>query len=312
MAALIMNVAIVGAGAMGCLFAARISEAGANVTLIDNCIQRLDQIEALGIELADDLGCRRTRPATALAGEFAGPVDLMILFTKSMHSASAVASVAHLKRQNPIALTLQNGLGNAEILVETFGGARVLAGTAHVPADLTPPNKVTSHGLAQIQLGGFRPESQGHSSAVADLLKRANFDPKVTADVQAAIWEKLAFNAALNAMAMITESTNGEMCNAHGFRIAKAVVAETVAVAEATGIRIDENQINAAVEAGLTGHPGHKASMLQDRELARPTEIEAINAKIAGLGRGAGISTPINDTLSDLVGIIERKARARG
>src|ERR1700722_13819432 len=102
-------------------------------------------------------------------------------------------------------------------------------------------------------------------------------------------------------MAMVTESTNGQMCNAHGFRIAKAVVAETVAVANAMDIPIDENQINAPVNAGLTGHPGHKASMLQDRELARPSEIDAINAKIAAYGQAAGIPTPVNDTLSDLV-----------
>src|SRR6185312_5546529 len=116
------QIVIVGAGAMGCLFAARFLEAGVAVTLIDNNVERLRMLEEQGLELIDDAGSRVLKPRTSLAERFSGPVDLMVLFTKGVHSAAAVKSVAHLA---PLAaLTLQNGLGNAEILAGAFGANR--------------------------------------------------------------------------------------------------------------------------------------------------------------------------------------------
>src|SRR6185312_949167 len=107
------QIVIVGAGAMGCLFAARFMEAGVSVTLIDNNAERLQVVEQQGLNLSDDSGSRVLRPRTSLAQAFTGPVDLLMLFTKGVHSAAAVNSVAHLARLQPVALTLQNGLGNA-------------------------------------------------------------------------------------------------------------------------------------------------------------------------------------------------------
>jgi 2-dehydropantoate 2-reductase len=147
------KVAIVGAGAMGCLFAARIAETGADVVVIDVDTARLAAIEGGGIALTDDSGTRCVAVRAARAAEFQGPVDLIILFTKGMHSAAALASVAHLRDCRPIALTLQNGIGNAELLGDVFGTERVAMGTALIPADLTGANAVTTHGFASISVG---------------------------------------------------------------------------------------------------------------------------------------------------------------
>jgi len=303
------QIVIVGAGAMGCLFAARFLEAGASVTLIDNNVERLRVIEQQGLDLVDDSGSRVLKPRTALAQEFTGPVDLLMLFTKGVHSAAAVTSVAHLARLKPVALTLQNGLGNAEILAGAFGADRVLMGTAHVPADLQMPNKVLTHGFADVHLGGYVPAAQNLAQPVADLLTRSGFDSTVAADVQAAVWEKLAFNAALNATAMVAQASNGQMNNDYGRRIASAVVLESVAVAGAVGIRLDAQAINETIDRALTEHPAHKASMLQDRECGRLGEIETLNGAIGRIGQERGVPTPVNATLADLVRLIERKGR---
>jgi len=303
------QIVIVGAGAMGCLFAARFLEAGASVTLIDNSLERLRVIENQGLELIDDAGRRVLKPRTALAQQFTGPVDLLMLFTKGVHSAAAVNSVAHLARLEPIALTLQNGLGNAEILAGAFGADRVLMGTAHVPADLQMPNKVLTHGFADVHLGGFVPAAQRLAQPVADLLTRSGFDSTVAADVQAAVWEKLAFNAALNATAMVAQANNGQMNNEYGRRIASAVVLESAAVARSVGIRLDAQAINETIDRALTEHPSHKASMLQDREHGRLGEIETLNGAIVRLGQEHGVPTPVNATLADLVRLIETRGR---
>jgi 2-dehydropantoate 2-reductase len=299
------NVVIVGAGAMGCLFAARLQKAGAAVTLIDNSAQRLALIAKEGLELVDDAGGHSCRPATALAQDYRGPVDLVVLFTKGMHSAAAVGSIAPLAQFKPIALTLQNGLGNAEILAATFGADRVLKGTAHVPADLAPPNKVISHGFADVHIGGHVPGAQGLADPVAELFTRSGFKTVVSRNIDADVWEKLAFNAALNALAMITESANGAMAVESGRRIARAVVRETVGVASKIGLELEGAKIEQTIAKALVDHPLHKASMLQDRESGRRSEIENINGAIVRVGEQYGVATPVNATLADLVRTIE-------
>lgn len=303
------GVAIVGAGAMGCLFAARLAQGGANVTLIDIDARRIARIAEEGLLLDDDAGRSHVRPGAALAADFAGPVDLAILFTKGNHSEAAVRSIAHLARFAPAALTLQNGLGNAEILAATFGADRVLMGTAHVPADLAAPTRVETHGFAHIHLGGYTPAAHALAPAVAGLFEEAGFRTHAVPHAEAAIWEKLAFNAALNALAMIAGAENGAMNNPPGRRIAHTVVAETAAVARARGFTLDEAAIHANVDLALAQHAGHKASMLQDREAGRPTEIEFINGAVARAGEALGVATPVTSALADIVRVIEAKER---
>jgi 2-dehydropantoate 2-reductase len=168
---------------------------------------------------------------------------------------------------------------------------------------------VVTHGFGHLELGGFSPAAQALAPPVVTLLERAGFAASVAADANEAVWEKVAFNAALNAMAMICQVANAGMDNAPGRRIAASVVAETVDVAAACGIRLDRTRILATIDAALREHAHHKASMLQDREQGRMTEIETINGAIAREGARHGVPTPVCDTLSDLVRVIEAASR---
>lgn len=302
------SVAIIGAGAMGCLFAARLGEQGAKVTLVDVDQARLGAIARDGVTLKDDDGSRTIPIGACVAADLA-PVDLLILFTKGVHSGAAIRSVAHLVGSKPIVLTLQNGIGNADLLAETFGADQVLMGTAHVPADLAGPASVLTHGFGHLDLGGFTAAADQFAPSVAALLQGAGFDSHVAADANAAVWEKVAFNAALNASGMICQVPNSGLDNESGRRLAVNVVDETVAVAAAKGISIDRDKIVATVDSALREHAHHKASMLQDREHGRQTEIEMINGAIAREGASLGVPTPVCDTLADLVRIIEMAAR---
>jgi len=305
-----ISVAVVGAGAMGCLFAARMAEAGAKVTVIDVDRHRLDAIRDKGILLTDDDGTRAIRVQAALAQDFPGPIDLLLLFTKGMHSAAAVASVAHLRHSEPIALTLQNGIGNAETLAATFGSDRVVMGTALIPADLTGRGAVETHGFASLQLGAFANADTETVDRVGDLLERSAFAVHRHPAIAVAVWEKLAFNAALNAIGTICRLPNAGLDNPAGRRIAAAVVDEAVAVAASKGLALDRDTIVRHIDAALREHGAHKASMLQDREAGRPSEIETINGAIAAEGKRAGVATPVCDTLADLVRIIEAAEQA--
>ncbi len=295
------KIAIVGAGAMGSLFAARLALDGAQVTVIDVDAERLSAIAADGITLQDDAGVHVARVGASQAATFIGPVDLVIVFTKTLHTVAAVHSVSHLAGEATFALTLQNGIGNAEALAEVFGADRVLAGAASLPADLHPPAHVSSHGAGEIWLGALTAGGAATATAVAARFNCAGLLTQVDATVMIRIWEKLAFNAALNAIATITGFTVGDMNSAEGRRIATSVAGEVAAVAHASGIAVDTAAILARIDHALSTHGPHKASMLQDRLAGRPTEIEAINGAVVRAGLALGVATPVTATLADLV-----------
>jgi 2-dehydropantoate 2-reductase len=300
-----MHIVILGAGAMGCVFAARLALSGELVTLVDVDDARIAALNREGITFVDHGSEQRVPVAAARAEHVEGPADLVLLFTKGMHSAAAVRSAAHLAGPRTWAMTLQNGLGNAELLAEVFPPDRVLMGVTDFPADLDGPTRVEQHGEGRIYLGGFTPAAQDGAEPVAAMLSKAGLGAKADAQVAVAIWEKVAFNAALNSIAMITELTVGGMDRPAGRRIAGAVVAETVAVANAKGIALERANVDAKVAFALANHRGHKASMLQDRLAGRATEIDSINGAIVRAGEAMGVPTPVTATLADLVRLIE-------
>lgn len=301
------RVAIVGAGAMGCLFAARLALSGNDVTLVDVDRARLACIAEDGLWLEDERGKHLAHPRAATAADVAGPVDLLIVFTKGNHTAAAVESVRHLAASGPVALSLQNGIGNAEIIAGVFGSERTLYGTAHIPADLKAVNRVATHAPNSLALGSANAMAARLARDVAALLEGAGFNSSVSSDIDRTVWEKLAFNAALNASAMICEKANGGLDNPEGLRIARAVIAEAVVVANASNIALDPAKIDNAVVSALAEHKHHKASMLQDREAGRATEIAMINGAIVREGKRHGVETPVCATLTDLVRLIEAR-----
>ncbi|CAN5434737.1 2-dehydropantoate 2-reductase [soil metagenome] len=300
------QIVIVGAGAMGCLFAARLAEAGIDVTLVDVDRKRIDLLNVDGIGVDDGRGHRRVRVPVCQAADLAQRPDLVVLFVKAIHSATAIASVAHLATDGCLALTLQNGLGNAELLAEVFGADHTLLGVTDQPADLHAPTEIRVPGEGRVWLGSLTGTAGTGANAICALLNLAGIEARVVADAQAAVWEKAAFNAALNATAMIAGATVGQLDSAEGRRIAAAVVGEAVGVARACGIAVDQAAITAKIDFALASHRDHKASMLQDRLAGRPTEIDAINGAIALEARALGIDAPVNATLADLVRLISR------
>lgn len=299
------QVVIVGAGAMGCLFATRLAEGGAGVTLVDVDQARIAAIARDGITVDDDAGTRVVPVGAAAAADVRHVPDLVLLFTKGLHSAAAARSVAHLAGDHTYALTLQNGIGNAEILAETFAPERVLMGVASLPSNLNGPTHVSSHGSGHIRLGALHPDGAAGAEAAAALLSRSGLPSEVDRHVEVAVWEKVAFNAALNPLGAITGLTNGQIDTAEGRRIASAVVSETVAVAHAKGIAVDESGIRQQVDHALANHRDHRASMLQDRLAGRRSEIDAINGAIAAAGAALGVGTPVTATLADLMRLID-------
>ncbi|KWN86831.1 ketopantoate reductase family protein [Burkholderia ubonensis] len=308
-----MRIAMLGAGAMGSLFGGLLAEAGEDVTLIDVNDAHLDAIRRNGLRIENDCGDRRITTLRALRPDAAQPArgepfDLLIVFTKSLHTRAALDGVRALLTAHTAVLTLQNGLGNVETLNAFVPIEQILVGVTTWPADLAGPGHVRSHGVGAIRMmtadGAARPFAQ----AVADALSRAGLACALDADVWAAIWEKVAFNAALNTLCAVTGCTVDQLGACHeGPRLALAIAAETAAVATAKGIAVDALRIARNVEHAIGEHRGHRPSMLQDVLAGRRTEIGAINGAVVAAAREAGVAVPHTETLLGLVRLIDAR-----
>ncbi len=303
------NVLVLGAGAMGCYFAARLVESGAKVTLIDIDQARIDHLNADGLSVTDDSGTRIVRVKASRAELVHGAASLIVVFTKGMHTRSAMQSVAHLVAPYTAALTLQNGLGNPEMIAEVVASQRVMFGVTDVPADLDPPAKVHSMGKGKSAFWTLDGVDMSLLAETEALLAAAGLTATVTIDAQVAVWEKVAFNAALNALAAILEFTVGQLDTPDARAIATSIVDETLAVAMRLGIDVDLNRIMGRIDYALTTHGGHKPSMLQDMLAGRRTEIDLINGAIAAAGAKLGVPTPVNATLMHLVKAKENREK---
>ncbi|AIO75233.1 2-dehydropantoate 2-reductase [Burkholderia multivorans] len=309
-----MRIAILGAGAMGSLFGGLLAESGEDVTLIDVNDAHLDAIRRDGLRIDDDRGERRITTLQALRPEAANasagtPFDLLIVFTKSLHTRVALDGVRALLTPHTHVLTLQNGLGNFETLNAFVPLERILVGVTTWPADLAGPAHVLSHGAGTIRMMTADGAASPFAAAVADALSRAGLACTLDADVWAAIWEKVAFNAALNTLCAVTRCTVDQLGEHHdGPRLAQAIVAETAAVARAKGIAVDAARIARNVEHAIREHRGHRPSMLQDVLAGRRTEIDAISGKVVAAAREVGLAVPHTETMLSLVRVIDAQA----
>ncbi|CCA90686.1 ketopantoate reductase family protein [Novosphingobium sp. PP1Y] len=306
---LVSNVLVLGAGAMGCYFAARLIEGGTPVTLVDIDEARIGTLNSSGLTVVDDRGTRNVPVRASTAAALHVPANLVIVFTKGIHTATAMQQIAHLVGPDTFALTLQNGLGNAQTIAETLSRDRVMFGVTDVPADLVPPTEVHSQGKGKITFWSLDEAGAPQAHVLHALFEAAGMQAMADPSAEIAVWEKVAFNAALNAPSAILECPVGGLDTNDGRAIVETVVEETVAVAHASKIAVDPARIMARVNYALATHREHKPSMLQDIQAKRRTEIDLINGAIVAAGEAVGVSAPVTATLVHLVRAKEGFAR---
>lgn len=301
-----MKIAIVGAGAMGGLFGARLAFAGQEVSFVEVSPHAIEVISRQGLRLETPDVQTTVRIPIARAAEFSGFFDLLVIFTKGFHTAAAIDSVRHLVGPDTWALSVQNGLGNADLIAGVVPAERVIVGMTNLPADLVAPGVVHSQGEGHINLWSFNGEDACRVHEVAAVFSQAGLPCTADPQVQIAIWEKVAFNAALNSVCAVTRQTVGAVGgSAYGRQVLGNLVEETLAVALAAGIAVDRRRVEAAVEYALANHHQHKPSMLQDLEAGRKTEIDFINGAVLAHGKRVGVPTPVLQALYDLIKVSE-------
>ncbi|MFT3721479.1 ketopantoate reductase family protein [Pseudorhodoferax sp.] len=305
-----MKVAVVGAGAMGSLFGGLLAEQGHAVTLIDVNAAHLDAIRAQGLRLQTGSG---DRYVTALGAcrppEAREPPDLLVVFTKTLHTAGALSGVAHLLGPGTQVLSLQNGLGNVEAIRQHVALDRILIGVTTWPADLAGPGHVRSHGQGIVRLMSADGQLRPKQAEAVRALQEAGLCCTADTAVWSAIWEKVAFNAALNGICAVSGCTVDQLGGvADGQALAFAVADEVMSVAHAQGIEANAEACKARIADAIAHHVGHKPSMLQDVLAGRKTEVEAIHGAVVAAAAVHGVPVPHTRTLLQLVRLVEARA----
>ena len=300
-----MDIVIIGAGAMGGLFGGLLTESGQAVRLIDVPGPHLSALIQQGLRLQTDSGDRTIPVSAGPANSFAGACDLAIAFTKGPQTEAAVRAASHLIGLSTWILTVQNGLGNEEVIRKAVPHARVATGMTSWPADLAGPGHVISHGHGTVRIWSSEPQPDAAMQQIAAELTAAGLDCVADPQVEVAVWEKVAFNAAMNSVAAVTRLPVGPIADhPAGRMLVFAIVMETLAVAKARGLIVDADRVRQTLEMAFAEHRDHQPSMLQDVLAGRPTEIENINGAIVAYATELGIDTPVTKSMRDLVRLI--------
>ena len=302
-----MRVAILGCGAVGSLFAANLAGLDdVEVWAYDLDAAHVAAINAHGLRLSgagDVVGRLR---ATANAAELPA-CDFGIVATKCMHTGAAVAATAHAFSGGSVA-SVQNGVGNEEAIAGHV--ERVIRGTTFPAGRVVEPGHVQWDVKGDTTLGPFEPSpaALAEIERLADACTRAGMPTAAVADARGPQWRKLIFNAATNPVGALTGLTHGRVCEDPALRrLVSVLVDEGKAVAAAQGIELDsdpEALIDHAARPDVAY--GHRASMLQDVEARRPTEIDWLNGGIVRFGAEQGVPTPLNEAIVALVKGVER------
>lgn len=302
-----MKIAIIGPGAMGCLFAALLSASkGKNDTwVLDKDPQRSKLIDSKGVTVEGAFNLRQAVKVTADAKRI-GPVDLIIIFTKSYDTESALNSAKQLISAQTNILSLQNGLGNLELISETVGADRTIGGITINGVTLLDTAKVRCAGKGETIIGKLNGRIFGDLRQISAVFNEAGISTRISKDIDSVIWSKLIVNVGVNAIASICRLPNGALLDHEGTKeILRQAVVEATKLAKRKKIRLIYDDPLQKVESVCKATSDNICSMLQDVLRQKRTEIDYINAAVVRLAKGYGIKTPVNEMLSQIVKTIE-------
>jgi 2-dehydropantoate 2-reductase len=286
-----MNILIVGTGALASLFAARLTKAGYDIMMLGSWTDGIDTLNQNGIRLVDTDGVEHIYPVRA-TDDPRECVDMKyaIVLVKAWQTERVAGQLKDYLADDGLALTLQNGLGNHETLIQSLGLSRVALGSTTTGATLLDPGVVKAGGEGIISL-----ERNQALGPVEVALKSAGFKIELVDDAGALIWGKLVVNAAINPLSALLRVKNGELLERPSARKLMGTLAlETARVAQAENIQLPFEDPVKMAEDVARKTAANTSSMLQDVLRDAPTEIDAICGAVVKTAEKHGIETPIN------------------
>ena len=303
------EIAVVGAGAVGCFFGGRLAQAGHPVTLIGRP-SHVDAInrDGLWIDSQDSCGAIPLRASVAVSD--AANADLILLAVKSADTVAVAKTLSTVLRPDALILSLQNGVDNCARL-RPYIVQTAFPAVVYVAVGMQGPGRVKHFGRGELVIGD--PESSSSSPSedslrmIARVFESAGIPCAVSPEIKRALWKKFLVNCTYNGISALGQIPYGKMVQVPQIQsLIEALTAEFIQVAQAEGVDLSPEEAALANQTIAQTMPGQRSSTAQDLARGKPTEIDYLNGVVVEIAHRHGISVPTHRAIHGLVKMLER------
>jgi 2-dehydropantoate 2-reductase len=304
-----MRIAVMGTGAVGGYFGARLAAAGQDVAFIARG-SHLEAMRKEGLKVESVQGAFHIRALFTADPREVGPVDLVLFCVKSYDTESAAAQIAPMIADKTAILSLQNGIDNPDKLAARWGKARTLAGVVYLGAFVAEPGVVRHSAGGRIVLGDLAGATSAAAKRIEQVLSGAQIPCALSAEIRKVMWTKLVWNAPFCALSCLARANVEEIVESEPLhKLAADCMEEVREAARSAGIELPPSVIEETFEFSQ-GLGDFKPSMLQDLEAGKPLEYEALNGIVVGLLEQKGKRAPINEISYGVLKFLDERIRA--
>lgn len=304
-----MRIAVIGAGAMGSIYGGHLSLHN-DVYLIDTNQTVVDHINQNGLILQEDGKDVTYHPTAVTSTQGIEPVDLVILFVKSLFSKAALSNNQGIIGPNTYLMTLQNGSGHEDILAEFAPENRIIIGTTEDNGAVLGLGHVRRGGSGKTNIGMLTEDKENFLAKLKECLDSCGFQGNIHENIRQLIWNKLFTNVSLSAVTGVLQVPMGFIAgNEHAWAITKQLIHEAVAVAHGLGLEADEEDITEKVRQTSLGSPEGITSICADLRDGRKTEVNTISGSVVRASKKCGVPAPTHEMIVELVHAMEERSR---
>ncbi len=304
-----MRIAVIGSGAMGSIYGGHLS-LNNEVCIIDTNPAIVEQINAEGLKIDEDGTTNTYHPKALSDASGEAPMDLVILFVKSIFSKAALASNKNLIGPDTRLLTLQNGAGHEEILKEFAPVERIIIGTTEDNGAVLAPGHVRRGGVGRTNVGMLVPDTDGFLPRLKEAFDSCGFQVAIHDNIQQLIWNKLFTNVSLSAVTGILQVDMGYITSdEYAWKLTCRLIHEAVAVAAAAGLTFDEAEITEKVRQTSIASPNGCTSIRADLRDGRRTEVNTISGAVVQAAHRYGVDAPCHEFVVNMVHAMEGRSR---
>jgi 2-dehydropantoate 2-reductase len=302
-----MKILVMGAGAIGAYFGARLQEAGEEVIFCARG-KNLSALKARGLQIQSFRGDFDARVRAIENPREAAPFDLILFCVKVYDTDAAMESLKGCISTGGAILTLQNGVESEARLIQHFGADAVMGGNARVGVEMTEPGKVTHLSTGVIEFGELDGRETPRAAGIAEVFRRAGIFGELVSDLVTFRWSKLLWNSAFNTVTTLTRRTVGELLeDTDGMRLIRTLMNETLMVAKAEGAKLGPDRIESLLEHSQKNLRALKTSTFQDYQKGKRLEYDALSGAVVRAAHRRNVAVPAMETVQALLKLLDRR-----